>query len=180
MFECKYKFELEDSIISAKYVYKSQKRKQDKVIAILIPILMVVMVALLIVDIVNKKSVIWDIALLVALVVLEVIYIVIPLTLTNSQKKSYKKQNLADMDYLLIKINDTICTEELYKDENQVAQNMHNLRTLTSYLEDNDRLILVFNKVEFVCIRKDKLTGGLDKLKAHLNKCMSKGANNKK
>ena len=52
MFECKYKYELEDSVISAKYVYKSQKRKQDKVIAILIPILMLCMVAMLIYDIV--------------------------------------------------------------------------------------------------------------------------------
>ncbi len=174
MFECKYKFELEDCLTSAKYVYKSQKRKQDKIIAVLIPILIVVMLVLLVVDIVNKKSVIWDILLLVALVVLEVIYLVIPLTLSNSQKKSYKKQNLAEMDYLHININDMICTETLYKDEQEMAKNMHNLRSLSSFIEDNDRLILVFNKVEYVCIRKEYLTGGLDKLKAHLTKAMSK------
>ena len=74
MFECKYKYELEDSLTSAKYVYKSQKRKQDKVIAILIPILMVAMVAMLIVDIVTGNSYLLDIVLLVALVVLEIVY----------------------------------------------------------------------------------------------------------
>ena len=34
MFECKFKYELEDSLVSAKYIYKSQKRKQDKIIAL--------------------------------------------------------------------------------------------------------------------------------------------------
>ena len=92
MFECKYKYELEDSIVSAKYVYKSQKRTQDKVIAILIPILMVCMVAMLVFDIVKGNSFVWDIVLLVALVVLEAMYLIIPIMLVKSQKKSYNKQ----------------------------------------------------------------------------------------
>ena len=70
MFECKFKYELEDSIVCAKYIYKSQKRKQDKVIAILIPILIVCMIGMMIYDIVSKKSIVWDIVLLVALVIL--------------------------------------------------------------------------------------------------------------
>ena len=167
MFECKYKYELEDSIISAKYVYKSQKRKQDKVIAILIPILMVAMVAMLIYDIVKGHSFVWDIVLLIALVVLEIMYMIVPIMLTNSQKKYFKKQNLDNMDYLLIKIEEHICTETMFKDNEEVAKNLHNLKTLTSYLEDNDRLILVFNKVEFVCLRKQNIVGGVEKLKSH-------------
>ena len=61
MFECKFKYELEDSIISAKYIYKSQKRKQDKIIAVLIPLLMVCMVAMLVYDIIKGNSYVWDI-----------------------------------------------------------------------------------------------------------------------
>ncbi len=180
MFECKYKFELEDSLICAKYVYKSQKRKQDKVIAVLIPILMIAMVAMLIVDIVMKNSYVLDIILLVALVVLEIVYLIIPVTLVRSQKKSYKQQKLDEMDYLKIVIDNSLCTETLYKDESEQAKNVHSLKSLTSFLEDSTRLVLVFNKVEFVCIRKDKLTGGVDKLKAFLEKCMSKNINGKK
>ncbi len=180
MFECKYKYELEDSVISAKYVYKSQKRKQDKVIAILIPILMLCMVAMLIYDIVSGRSYIWDIILLVALLVLEIMYIVIPLMLVRSQKKSYNQQNLGDMDYLHVVIDNNLCTETMVKDEQEVAKNVHSLKSLTSFLEDDNRLILVFNKVEYVCLRKDALTGGLDKLKAHLEKCMAKSAGAKK
>ena len=94
MFECKYKYELEDSIVSAKYVYKSQRRTQDKVIAILIPILLVCMIAMLVFDIYKGNSFVWDIVLLVALLVLEAMYLIIPVMLVSSQKKSYKKNNV--------------------------------------------------------------------------------------
>ena len=66
--------------------------------------------------------------------------------------------------------------ETLVKDEKEIAKNVHNLKSLTSYLEDGEKLVLVFNKVEFVCIRKSELTGGLEKLKSHLEKIMSKNA----
>ena len=180
MFECKYKYELEDSIVSAKYVYKSQKRKQDKVIAIIIPILMVAMIALLVVDIVNKKSIIWDIVLLVAMFVLEIMYILIPVSLVSSQKKAFKKQQLDTMDQLVISIDNDLCVETMMKDNQEAAKNIHSLKSLTSYIEDNKRIILVFNNVEYVCLRKENITGDLDKLKAHLQKCMSKSVNRKK
>lgn len=176
MFKCKYKFELEDSMISAKYVYRSQKRKQDKIIAILIPILMIAMVAMLVYDIVIENPFVWDIVLISALVVLEILYLIIPTTLAKSQKKSYIKQNLANMDYLLVEINENMCTETMFKDNQEQAKSMHNLRMLSSYIEDDRRIILIFNKVEFVCIRKENLEGGLSKLKAHLEKKMAKSA----
>lgn len=174
MFECKYKLELEDSIQSAKYVYKSQKRKQDKVIAILVPFLMLAIIAMMIYDIVKGKSFVWDIVLLVALVVLETMYLVIPIMLTQSQKKAYKTQNLADMDYLHIVIEDKQCTETMFKDEQAVVTNTHSLKFLTSYIEDKNYLILIFNKVEFVCIKKSGLNCDVEKLKAHLNKILLK------
>lgn len=179
MFECKYKLELEDSIKCAKYVYKSQKRKQDKVIAILIPFLMIAIIAMLVFDIVKGKSFVWDIVLLVALVVLESMYLIIPIMLVQSQKKSYKKQNLANMDYLHIVVDDKQCVETLFKDEQEVAKNIHTLKFLTSYIEDKDYLILIFNKVKFVCIKKVGFVGDLNKLKSHLQKIMAK-ANGKK
>jgi len=176
MFECKYKFELQDSIISAKYVYKSQKRKKDKVVAILIPILLVAMVAMLIWDIATNKAFVWDIILLVALVVLEVMYVLIPVMLVQSQKKAFKKLNFADMDYLQIKIDNNICVETMFKDGDALSSNTHHLKTLTSYLEDNERIILVFAKVEYVCLRKNAITGGENKLKEHLQKIMAKNS----
>ena len=157
MFECKYKFEVEDCVKCAKYVYKSQKRKQDKIIAILIPILMVAMIGMLIYDIIAKKNFMWDIILIVALAILEGMYLIIPFMLVRSQKKSYKKQNFASMDYLQIKIDENSSVETLHKDGKEVARNVHNLRNLTSYLEDSEVLVMVFNKVEYVCIKKDKL-----------------------
>ena len=84
------------------------------------------------------------------------------------------------MDYILINIDDAMCVETLFKDEKEVSKNIHSLKQLTSFLEDNNRLILVFNNVEYVCLRKENLTGGVEKLKAHLTKTMSKTMNGKK
>ena len=180
MFTCKFKYELEDSIVSAKYIYKSQKRTQDKIIAALIPILMAAMIAMLVYDIVKGNSFIWDIVLLVALFALEIMYLLIPIMLVKSQKKAFEKQQISTMDYIVVEIKDGVCTEQLFKDEKEMSKQIHNLRTLTSYLEDDKRLILVFNKVEYVCLRKENLVGGENKLKALLEKTMSKVMNNKK
>ena len=84
------------------------------------------------------------------------------------------------MDYIHIIIDDNSCVETLFKDEEEKAKNTHPLKMLTSYLEDNERLILVFNKVEFVCLRKQNIVGDLNKLKSHLTKTMSKAIKGKK
>ena len=174
MFECKYKYELEDSLISSKYVFRSQRRKKDKVIAFMIPILMVAMIALLIVDIVNKKSYVLDIILIVSLIVLEVMYLMIPVSLKHSQKNSFYAQKFDTMDFLDVKIDATTCVETLIKDDVEQAKNIHSLKSLTSYLEDDTRLILVFNSAEYVCLRKANLTGDINQLKALLEKTMVK------
>ena len=180
MFECKFKYELEDSLKSAKYIYKSQRRTQDKVIAILIPILLVCMVGMLIFDIVKGNSFIWDIVLLVALIVLEVMHILMPVLLMRSQKKAFKTHKIDELDYNLIVIDNATCVEKLFKGEDEIAKNVHSLKHLTSYFEDDSRLVLVFNKMEYVVMRKDNIKGGLNKLKAHLEKSMNKSANGKK
>ena len=180
MFECKFKYELEDSIISSKYIYKSQKRKQDKIIAIMIPILFLCMIGMMIYDIIKNKSIVWDVVLLVALGLLEIMYLIVPIMLVKSQKKAFYQNEIDKMDYVIVKIDDNSCVETLYKDEQEVSKNIHSLRQLTSYLEDDKRLILVFNKVEYVCLRKANLFGDLNKLKSQLEKTMSKVANGKK
>lgn len=174
MFECSYKYELVDSLISSKYIYKAQKRTKDKIIAIMLPILLVCMIAMLIADIINKKNLVWDIVLVVAIIILQVMYLIIPLMLKNSQIKAFKAQKIAEMDLLTIKIDENLCTETMYKDNKEMSKSIHNLKNLTSYLEDSTRLILVFNEVEFVCLRKQNIKGDLEKLKTHLVKVMSK------
>ena len=111
---------------------------------------------------------------------MKILYLIIPIMLGRSQKKSFEKQNIAEMDYIFIEIDNNSCVESLYKDEQVLSTNTHALRQLTSYFEDANRLILVFNKVEYVCLRKENITGDVDKLKAHLEKIMSKTAKGKK
>ena len=75
---------------------------------------------------------------------------------------------------LFVKIDDNLCVETLFKNEKEMAKNVHNLRALSSYIEDGERLILVFNKVDYVCLRKKHITGDVNKLKNHLSKVMAK------
>lgn len=174
MFECKFKYELEDSLTSAKYIYKAQRRTQDKVIAILIPVLLACMVGMLIYDIIKSNSIVWDVVLLIALAVLQVMYLLMPLLLIRSQKKAFVTHKIDELDYNLITIDNSKCVEALYKGEELVAKNEHSLKHLTSYFEDATRLVLVFNKMEYVVLRKENITGGLEKLKAMLEKTMNK------
>ncbi len=176
MFECKYKFSLDDNIKCAKYVYNSQKRKQDKIIAILLPILFVGMLALLIVDIVNDKSIVWDIVLLVLLAILQIMYLVMPAMVIRQTKKSYKSQDLGNMDNVKIILdpNSNMCNLSFQKGDEEIGKKALPLKTLTSYIEDKDDLILVFNNIEYVLIKKDALTGDLNKLKSVLKKAMAK------
>ena len=78
------------------------------------------------------------------------------------------------MDFLDGKIDATTCVETLIKDDVEQAKNIHSLKSLTSYLEDDTRLILVFNSAEYVCLRKANLTGDINQLKALLEKTMVK------
>lgn len=180
MFECKFKYELEDSLTSAKYIYKSQRRTQDKVIAILIPFLLACMAGMLIYDIIKNNSIVWDIVLLSALAALQVMYLLMPLLLARSQKKAFITHKINELDYNLITIDNSQCVETLYKDDEVVAKNEHSLKHLTSYLEDSVRLVLVFNKMEYVVLRKENIKGGLQKLKALLEKTMNKSLKGKK
>lgn len=174
MFECKYKFTLEDNIKCAKYVYKSQKRTQDKIIAIMLPILLVCMVALLIVDIVYKKNVIWDIALMVMLLVLQLMYILMPTMVVRQTKKTYKAQELDKMDNIKIEVNDKSCIVAFEHEGEELANKVLPLKTLTSYLEDSESVVLIFNKIEYILVKKEYLNGDVNKFKALLNKAMAK------
>ena len=75
---------------------------------------------------------------------------------------------------MLIQIDENVCTETMFKDEVEQAKSVHSLKMLSSYIEDANRLILIFNKVEYVCLRKNCIEGGVEKLKAHLQKKMIK------
>ena len=179
MFECNYKFELADNIKCAKYVYNSQKRKKDKVIAIMLPILLLAMIAMLIVDIVNKKNLVWDIVLLAMLIILQVMYFVMPVMVVKQTKKAYKSQDLDSMDAIKVNINDNSCSLAFVKGEQEHGKKVLSLKSLTSYIEDNENIVLVFNNVEYVLIKKNALKGDLNKLKSLLQKAMAKSQRGK-
>ena len=174
MFECNYKFTIDDAIKCAKYVYKSGRSKKEKIILYAVPVLLVIVSALLVVDIINKRAIVWDVILLVGITLLFVLTLIMPLLVVKAQKKQYNSQNFNDMDSLSIKINNGILEEAMMKNGEAVLKNTHNLKTLVSFLEDDEDIILVYATGEYTCIKKSNLVGDIGKLRATLTKAMTK------
>ena len=173
MFECDYKFSLKDAIKCAKYVYKSGRKKQEKAIAIAIPILLVITIAMLVVDITTGRKIVWDIVLIVSMLVLGGLTYAMPLIIVRAQKKQYNEQNFADMDSLHIKITNGILEESMMKDGEARLSNTHNLKTLVGYIEDDEDIILMYNSGEYTCIKKANLKGDSKRFCDTLKKAMT-------
>ena len=99
-----------------------------------------------------------------------------PLMVVKQTKKSYAQQKFAEMDSVKVTINDNVCKMAFVKDGVELEPKTLHLKMLTSYIEDNDSLVLVFNKVEYIMIKKDGMKGDLKKLKAILEKAMAKSS----
>ena len=172
MFECNYKFTIDDAVKCAKYVYKSQRSKKEKFLLVAVPILLVIMVGMLIFDIVNSRAYVWDIILIVGIVFLFALTLVMPLVVIRAQKKQYASQNFADMDNLSIKINNGTLEEAMMKDSKVQLKNTHNLKSMVSFLEDDEDFILIYETGEYTCIKKLNLIGDVNRLRAALTNAM--------
>ena len=75
---------------------------------------------------------------------------------------------------MIEKIDETKCDVSFQKNGEEVSRSVMDLSTLTSCIEDDERLVLVFNRQMFVVVRKDSLTGNLDSLKLLIQKYMNK------
>lgn len=173
MFECNYKFMIEDAKKCAKYVYKSQRRATEKILIVAIPILFALMSGILIFDIVMKRAIVWDIILIVSLILLGTLTYIMPYIVIRAQKKQYNSQNFGDMDNLNIKITNGVCEEAMMKNGEKVLHNTHNLKTLVSFIEDGEDFILVYSTGEYTCIKKASLVGDINKLRSVLTKAMT-------
>ena len=173
MFECSYKFTIQDAIKCAKYVYRSQRRKQEKIVIFALPFLLLAIIAMLVFDIIRGRQIVWDIILIVGLFLLGGLTYSMPLIVKRTQIKQYTNQGFGDMDSLDIKIINGVCEEAMVKNGENVVHNTHNLKTLISYIEDDDDFILVYNTGEYTCIKKNKSSGDLVKLRQTLQKAMT-------
>lgn len=172
MFECNYKFTIQDASKCARYVFKSQRGGKERFLAIAVPMLLLVMVGLLVFDIVKGRPIIIDIVLIISIAVLLVLTLMLPMFVVRVQRKQYKAQNFDDMDSLKIKINNGICEEAMMKDGKAVLENSHNLKTMVSFIEDDENIILLYNTGEYTCIKKLNLIGDVERLRSVLTKAM--------
>ena len=173
MFECQFKMSEDDNVKGTLYTIMQQRRKSNIVFIVLLCVSLLLMISTLIWDIRDGESIAFDIFLLVLIVALLILYICFPIVFKANAKRVYKT-SIADRDLMIVKIDETKCDVSFQKNGEEVSRSVMDLSTLTSCIEDDERLVLVFNRQMFVVVRKDSLTGNLDSLKLLIQKYMNK------
>lgn len=173
MFECQFKMSEDDNVKGTLYTIRQQRRKSNIVFIVLLCVSLLLMISTLIWDIRDGESIAFDIFLLVLIVALLILYICFPILFKANAKRVYKT-SIADRDLMIVKIDETKCDVSFQKNGEEVSRSVMDLSTLTSCIEDDERLVLVFNRQMFVVVRKDSLTGNLDSLKLLIQKYMNK------
>lgn len=173
MFECQFKMSEEDNVKGTLYTVKQQRKTSNIIFIVLLFISLFLMISTLILDIRDGENIAFDVFLMVLILALLVLYFCFPILFKSSAKRVYKT-NIADKDLMIVKIDDTKCDVSFQKNGEQVSRSVMDLSTLTSCIEDDERLVLVFNKQMFVVVRKDSLLGNLDSLKLLIQKYMNK------
>ena len=173
VFECQFKMSEDDNVKGTLYTIRQQRRKSNIVFIVLLCVSLLLMISTLIWDIRDGESIAFDIFLLVLIVALLILYICFPILFKANAKRVYKT-SIADRDLMIVKIDETKCDVSFQKNGEEVSRSVMDLSTLTSCIEDDERLVLVFNRQMFVVVRKDSLTGNLDSLKLLIQKYMNK------
>lgn len=173
MFECQFKMSEEDNVKGTLYTIKQQRKTSNIIFIVLLFISLFLMIATLILDIRDGENIVFDVFLLVLIIALLILYFCFPILFKSSAKRAYKT-NIADKDLMIVKIDDTKCDVSFQKNGEQVSRSVMDLSTLTSCTEDDERLVLVFNRQMFVVVRKDNLLGNLDSLKLLIQKYLNK------
>lgn len=168
MFECTYKFTEEDNVIGTIYTMQKQPKKSLKVLKWTLPFLLILNLILLVMDIKDKTSVFLDIVMIIVVIACMLLVYNMNSIYRYSARVSYRKV-LADKDLFSVYMDEKNCTVAFFKDNVEVAKEVLDWKDLTDFVEDDNRLILIFG-IKFVIVRKDLLKGELDLLKIMLTK----------
>ena len=157
MFECSFKFSEKDNEIGTIATMRQQPQKAVKILKWVLPILMLLNIALLVWDIQDGESITLDIILIITVAISMAMIYSMPYLYKYMAKRTYQK-NLADKDKFSVYIDEDKCSVAFFKNNKEVLKEVLSLAELTTYEEDEVRLILIFN-MKFVVIRKEYLRG---------------------
>ena len=166
MFQSKYKFNADVTATASKLAFKNRGKKRDILVHISVPIAVIIMVAILVYDIINSNSFVFDIILIVMLVVLEVLNLCMPMIVFKSQKKYLKRLEAEDFDYCLAEYDKHEFKEKFYKDKKLVYSNAISEDKVANFAEFEHYFIVIFNNYTALLFDTNQMEiGDADSLK---------------
>lgn len=144
-----FKYTIDLGVSATKTTFKLKKTKKDKISHILVIVFMFLIGGLLAWDIVREASIVIDLIILIALVVVEIFSLLVPFIIIHMQKKFLKQLNLAEIEYTETRIEKSKCTETYFKDNKIMMQNVCDMTKLVGYEKKEDYIFLVFSN--FAC-----------------------------
>ena len=175
----KFNYTVDLGLDAMRAVFKLRKTKKDVVMNILLLAFIGIFAGLVTWNIVQDKSFVLDLIILIALIIMEIFTLVMPRIILHNQKKFLQQLNLNEMDYTITEISKEKCIETYYKDNKISMQNVCNMNKLMAYNQRDNYIFAVFSN--FVCAIFDlnTLNTGKDELFEHLDKVIQHNKSNK-
>ena len=172
MFESRFNFSLDDNIAGTIYTTRKKTKKLNILVYTLLFLCLLFAIISLILDIILGDSIVFDIILIVLAITVGIYHFYSPKMWKKSAIKSYN-EFIASNNYCVVIIDDDSCKVSFYKGDEEVSKVVLDLNSITACFEDNERLVIVFNKNQFVIIKKENLSGRIeflrDKIEQYLN-----------
>lgn len=173
--QSKFDYTVELGLNATKQSMKLKRTKKDTIVHILVLVFIAIMSAVLVWDIKREASIVIDLIILIALVLLEIFNLIMPVVILNMQKKFLRQVFTVGFDYTLTEIDKNKCIESYYKDGKILMQNVCDMNTLVGFCEQNGYLFLVFNNFANGIFKIDTLeNSSLEELKQKLEQTISK------
>ncbi len=173
--QSKFDYTVELGLNATKQSIKLKRSKKDIIVHILVIAFIGIMSAVLVWDIMREASIVIDLIILIALILLEIFNIVMPFVILSMQKKFLRQVFTVGFDYTLTEIDKNKCLESYYKDGKILMQNVCDMTDLIGFSEQDGYLYLVFNNFAtgiFKIVTLQNIT--LDKFKQNLEQTISK------
>lgn len=181
MIQSKYEFNLDASATAGKIAYKLRAKRKDMWVNIAVPIALIIMACILIYDILNGKSFVLDVVLIVFLVAIEIMNLCMPILIFKNQKKYLKQIEALKSDYFISEYSKGVFKEKIYKDNKMLYFNEISIDKLFDFAEFDHYVVLIFNNYATLIFDLNNFEmGSKDELMEILNKVKNLNANSKK
>lgn len=165
LFECRFKFSEEDNVRGTMDTMKVLNRNGFMIfcqvmvwLAFACSLIAVIFVACI------GESVTEPLLTLLWISLFVVLWLCIPLLQKSAAKKSYQK-TLADKDEMVVQFDESRCIASFYKNGEETNKQIIELNTISNIIEHDDEMTIIFDKRQFVIVKKQYLSGDWDLFK---------------